>query len=313
MSGGFRLGLIGDPVAHSLSPAIQGAALAAIGLDATYELWQTPAAELAGRVASLRAADVLGANVTVPHKLAVMEHLDEVTPLARRAGAVNTIVHRDGRLAGDNTDVHGFATSLFAACPDASSRPTLVLGAGGAARAVVLALESLGVSQITLANRNRERAERLAADLAPTPLRVVAADDATLRRELPQAPLLVNATSLGWHPGETPVPLDLLAVLPPTCFVVDLTYRETDLLTAASARGLRTLDGLPMLVHQGARALELWTGRPAPLAVMLDAATRARDARSASTHTSETESASPLSPQSSVLSPQPSTAVQEEA
>jgi shikimate dehydrogenase len=278
---GMRLGLIGDPVAHSISPAIQGAALAALGLDATYELWQTPAAELPARVASLRAPDVLGANVTVPHKLAVMDHLDEVTPLARRAGAVNTIVNRGGRLAGDNTDVHGFATSLVAACPNAGVRPALVLGAGGAARAVVLALEAMGVTRITVANRSPERAERLAADLAPTPLRLVAADEPTLRRELVRAALLVNATTLGWHPGETPLPLDLLAVLAPNCFVVDLTYRDTDMLVAARERGLRTLDGLPMLVHQGARALELWTGRGAPLQIMLDAATTARDARSA--------------------------------
>ena len=275
----MRLGLIGDPVAHSLSPAIQGAALAALGLEATYELWPTPATELPARVAALRAPDVLGANVTVPHKLAVMDLLDAVSPLARRAGAVNTIVHQDGRLAGDNTDVHGFATSLLAACPNAGVRPALVLGAGGAARAVVLALEAMGVTRITVANRNPARAERLAADLAPTPLRVVAADEATLRRELVRVALLINATSLGWHPGETPLPLDLLAVLAPNCFVVDLTYRDTDLLVAARARGLRTLDGLPMLVHQGARALELWTGRQAPLAVMLDAAARARDAR----------------------------------
>jgi shikimate dehydrogenase len=119
----------------------------------------------------------------------------------------------------------------------------------------------------------------LAADLAPTPLRVVAADASTLRRELAGAALLVNATSLGWHAGETPLPLDLMAVLASDGFIVDLTYRETDLLAAARAMGLGTLDGLAMLVHQGARALELWTDREAPLKVMLEAAVRARDAR----------------------------------
>jgi shikimate dehydrogenase len=281
MSGTKRLGLIGDPVAHSLSPAIQGAALRALGLDATFELWHTPAAELPARLASLRAPEVLGANVTVPHKLAVMAHLDEVSSLARRAGAVNVIVNRDGRLAGDNTDVSGFATSLASVCPDVSARSVLILGAGGAARAVVLALESMGAGRIAVANRHRERAERLAADLAPTPVQVVDADEATLRRDLEQCGVVVNATSLGWHAGERPLPLDLLAALPISCVVVDLTYRDTDLLVAARARGLQTLDGLPMLVHQGARALELWTGRPAPLAVMLAAAARARDARAA--------------------------------
>jgi shikimate dehydrogenase len=262
MSGPKRLGLIGDPVAHSLSPAIQGAALRALGLDATYELWHTPAEAL-------------------PDKLAVMEHLDEVSPLARRAGAVNVIVHRGGRLSGDNTDIYGFATSLADVCSDVAARSVLILGAGGAARAVVLALEAMNVAHITVANRHRARAERLASDLAPAHVRVVDADDTTLRRELSRCGIVVNATSLGWHAGETPLPLDLLRELAEDSVVVDLTYRDTDLLLAARNRGLRTLDGLPMLVHQGARALELWTDRPAPLAVMMDAAARARDARAA--------------------------------
>lgn len=276
---GLRLGLIGDPVAHSISPAIQGAALAAAGVEATYALWQTPLAELGGRVASLRAADVLGANVTVPHKLAVMEFLDEVSALATRAGAVNTIVHRDGRLSGDNTDVHGFATSVSEACPDAGDRSALILGAGGAARAVVLALEGLGNSRVTVANRSLERAERLAADLAPTRLELILLDEAPLARALPETGLLINATAAGWHAGETPLPLGLLERLPDGALVVDLTYRDTDLLVAARMRGLPTLDGLPMLVHQGARAFELWTGQAAPVAVMMEAARVARDAR----------------------------------
>lgn len=277
-AGSRRLGVIGDPVAHSLSPAIHGAALAALGVDASYARWQTPAPGLPARVAGLRAADVLGANVTVPHKLAVMAHLDAVSPLARRAGAVNTVVHRDGRLTGDNTDVAGFVASLGEACPDAGGRAALVLGAGGAARAVVLALEQLGVGRIAVANRDPERARRLADDLAPTPVRPVAADAATLGRELPPATLVVNATSAGWRPGEAPLPLDLLDRLAPGAFVVDLTYRDTALLAAARDRGLAALDGLGMLVHQGARSLELWLGRPAPVAVMRAAAERARDA-----------------------------------
>ena len=255
---------------------MQQPALDALGVAARSELWRTPAAELAGRVASLRGPGVLGANVTVPHKLAVMEHLDEVTPLARRVGAVNTVVARDGWLLGDNTDVYGFATGLGGVCADAARRPTLILGAGGAARAVVLALEGLGVAEVTVANRDAGRARRLAGDLAPTALRVVPYDADSLAGELRRAALVVNATSVGWRPGEAPLPLGLLGALPDDALVVDLTYRETDLLRAARERGLGTLDGLPMLVYQGARALELWTGRAAPVAVMLDAARRAR-------------------------------------
>jgi len=279
----MRVGVVGDPVAHSLSPAIQQPALDALGVPARYERWHTPAAELPARIAGLRAADILGANVTVPHKLAVMPLLDEVAPGARRAGAVNTVVNvgRAGRLLGENTDVHGFAAALTEVRPDLAGRRALVLGAGGAARAVVLALEGLGVSEIAVANRDPRRAARLAADLAPTPVRLLPTDPAVLAPALAAATLLVNATSLGWHPGETPLPLDLLASLPPDALVADLTYRDTDLLRAARARGLAALDGLPMLVHQGARALELWTGQPAPVDVMLAAAHAARAAQDA--------------------------------
>ncbi len=275
----FRLGLIGDPVAHSLSPAIQQAALDALGIHARYELWPTPLAEVTVRVASLRKPGVLGANVTVPHKLAVMALLDEVSPLARQAGAVNTIVHRDDCLSGDNTDVHGFAAALREVLPDAAGRPALILGAGGAARAVVLALNEIGVTDVVIANRDAERARKLTTDLLPIALRVVAYDDAVLSRETERCGLLINATSVGWRRGESPLPLALLTSLAPSTLVVDLTYRETDLLEAARRRGLTVLDGLSMLVHQGARALELWTGRDAPLEIMRRAAEQARDTR----------------------------------
>lgn len=279
MTGRLRLGVIGDPVAHSISPAMQQPALDALGVPATYELWPTTSEELPARIASLRAPDVLGANVTVPHKRAVMDHLNEVSPLARRAGAVNTIVNRAGHLFGDNTDVHGFIASLTEASPTTRRWDAVVLGAGGAARAVVLALEALGATEIAVANRHRERARQLADDLAPAPVRVIDWAESSLAAALGRALLLVNATSLGWRPGEMPLSPRLLAALPPGALVVDLTYRDTELLEAARVRGLATLDGLAMLVHQGARALELWTGQEAPLPVMLEAARQARAAR----------------------------------
>ncbi len=278
-SANLRLGLIGDPVAHSISPALQNAGLAALGLPPGYALWPTPATELEARIASLRAPDVLGANVTVPHKLAVMAYLDEVTPLARWAGAVNTIVHRDGRLLGDNTDVPGFAAGLPETGLDVASRAALILGAGGAARAVALALDGLGMEGITIANRTPERARALRDALAPLPLRLIQSDPNALSGVLSRIALLVNATAAGWHRGEAPFPLSLLDLLPRHALVVDLTYRDTDLLAAARGRGLATLDGLPMLIHQGARALELWTGQPAPLSAMREAALSARTAR----------------------------------
>lgn len=275
-AGPYRLGVIGDPVAHSLSPALHQPALDLLGIPAVYERWHTRPGEMAARVASLRDARVLGANVTVPHKLEALRLVDEVSPAARRAGAVNTIVNRDGVLFGDNTDIAGFTASIAAVLGAEIPKRAVVLGAGGAARAVVLGLEAMGVSEIVVANRDPERARQLAAALAPAPVQTMGIGDAALRDALRDASLLVNATSLGWRAGEMPLDTRALALLPAGAAVADLTYRDTDLLLAAGERGLRAIDGLAMLVHQGARAFELFTGRPAPLEVMFEAARGAR-------------------------------------
>jgi shikimate dehydrogenase len=274
--GPYMLGVIGDPVAHSLSPALHQPALDELGIPARYERWHTSAEAIPERIESLRDLRVLGASVTVPHKIAVIPLLDDVSPTARRAGAVNTIVNFEGQLVGDNTDIHGFGVTVAEAL--AGTRPTvaLVLGAGGAARAVVLALVAAGIEEIVVANRDVERAAKLASDLAPAPVRAAALDEQLMAEELPRCGLLVNATSLGWRAGETPIDASRLGSLPADAVVADLTYRDTDLLLAASQRGLRTADGLPMLVHQGARAFTLWTGHPAPVATMLEAARAAR-------------------------------------
>lgn len=272
----LRVGLIGDPVAHSLSPAVQQAAFDTVSFPATYELWPTPAADLPARIASLREFNVLGANVTVPHKVAVMTLLDEVSPLALRAGAVNTIVNRQGTLLGDNTDVAGFGTALWHAGFDVSHRKTLILGAGGAARAVCLAMEGTDAKPVTIVNRDSTRSERLLNDFGHDMIRLMPWDKTALRDEFASTTLLINATSVGWHGDETPIDLELLDVLPAEAIVIDLTYRDTALLAAARQRGLRTLDGLPMLVHQGAHAFKLWTNQNAPITEMLAAARAAR-------------------------------------
>lgn len=272
----FRLGVIGNPVAHSLSPALHQPALDLLGIPATYERWHTVASEVPARVASLRSPDMLGANVTVPHKLAVMDHVDDVSDPARRAGAVNTIVNRRGRLVGENTDIHGFQTALSEVLSVRQPKNVVILGAGGAARAAVLALESMAAERIFVVNRDLERADQLASDLAPAPVEVAAPGDVWLRDHLPLVDVLVNATSLGWRVGETPLDARWLDLLPQCAVVFDMTYRETELLRAASARGLRTADGLAMLVHQGARAFSLFTGRPAPVEIMITAARAAQ-------------------------------------
>ncbi len=268
-------GVIGDPVAHSRSPAMHNAAFAHLGIAARYERWHTPAAELPARVAALRGAEYLGANVTLPHKIAVIELLDRLSPLAEQIGAVNTIVREEsGALAGYNTDAPAVVGTLRGAGFEPSGASVVILGASGAARAAVFALAEAGAAQITLVNRTLERAEQLAADvLAATDnealrLHALQLDDPDLAEALAEAGLLVNATSLGWHGDETPLPADLIQ---PGALVFDMVYRQTRLLRDAAARGARTLDGLDMLVRQAGLAFELWTGREAPLDVMRDA------------------------------------------
>lgn len=275
----LRVGVIGNPVEHSISPAMQQPALDALGIPATYERWHTPLAELPARIASLRAPDVLGANVTVPHKEHVLPLVDEVSDLARRAGAVNTITSRDGRLFGDNTDVYGLGRSLRLHDDALSDCQAVVLGAGGAARAVVLALESAGSAQIAVLNRSLDRAESLRTDLVPAPVLAISSDSPQALEVLAAADIVINATALGWKRGEMPLSPAQIGLLKEGALVVDITYRDTDLLEVARARGLRTLDGLEMLVFQGARSLEIWSGATPPVEIMMTAALAARAAR----------------------------------
>ena len=262
-----RLGIIGHPVAHSLSPAIQGAALRAAGVDATYERWDTPLDALAARIAALREPDCLGANVTIPHKQNVLALLDEVAPLAAKIGAVNTIVNDGGRLSGHNTDGGGFVAALREAGFEPAGKSFLLVGAGGAARGIAFALRRAGAAAIAISNRTAARAEALAE--------AVGGDAAPF--EAPPAPYdcVVNCTSAGMHGSgaEDALPCDPTAAGPAT-LVVDIVYapEETPLLRAARDAGLPVLGGLPMLIHQGALAFELWTGRPAPLDAMREAA-----------------------------------------
>jgi len=275
----LRLGVIGDPVEHSISPAMQQPALDELGIRATYERWHTPLDELPARIESLRAPEVIGANVTVPHKEHVRPLVDEISDLARRAGAVNTISNHDGRLFGDNTDVYGLSHSLQLHDDALNGCHAVVLGAGGAARAVVLALESVGADRICVLNRSLDRAQRLRDELAPAPVEAIDSATPAARDALRSARVIINATALGWKPGETPLDAVQLDLLQPGSLVVDSTYRDTDLLEAARPRGLRTLDGLEMLVFQGARSLEIWTGMQPPVDIMMSAAIAARAAR----------------------------------
>lgn len=270
-----RVGVIGDPVTHSLSPAFQQAAFDAIGFPARYERWQTSEAELPERVADLRQPDALGANVTLPYKITVRKLVDSLGETAGKVGAVNTIVNQSGILYGDNTDVYGFQRALLTARPAVERDRVLVIGAGGAARAIVLGLAEVGVTGITIANRTPERAQAMAAELE-VEAGVAPLTDWDLMAAIRDHSVIVNATSVGWNDGSEVVSGAVLDELDPAGLVVDLTYRETPLLQAARSRGIATLDGLPMLVFQGARSFELWTGVPAPIEVMMSAAATAQ-------------------------------------
>jgi shikimate dehydrogenase len=283
------VGVLGDPVRHSLSPAMHNAALAALGLDWVYLALPAPARELDSVVRGLAAMDCRGLNVTLPHKQAVAALCRELTPLAERLGAVNTLVpHGDGGWLGSNTDVEGFVAPLRRGGPAAwAGARALVLGCGGSARAVVAGLVELGVGRIDVAARRPEALEGFCCSWAVSApqLQPLAWDD--LDGQLAQLDLLVNTTPLGMASSTDPdadrrCPLrpGQLERLPAGCTVYDLIYtpRPTALLRAAAERGCQAVDGLEMLVQQGAAALKLWTGLPeVPVAAMRSAALRALD------------------------------------
>lgn len=268
------VGLIGDPVEHSLSPALHNAAFAALGLDWVYVPLRVSAEQLGAALPGLRALGLRGANVTVPHKSAVLPHLDRVEGDAALLRAVNTIVVAGRALVGYNTDVEGARAALAGVCGDGlDGAPGLVLGAGGAARAVALALVRLG-ARVTVVDRTASAAERLTA-------LVIAAVPAAHCRWLPlerldaalvsEQAVVVNATSLGM-PGGGKVPALLADTLTARQVAFDVVYarQETEFLARARAHHATVVGGVEMLVHQAAAAFELWTGLAAPLDVMRD-------------------------------------------
>lgn len=264
-----RIFLIGDPVGHSLSPVMQNAAFRACGLDWQYELLETPRTQLGETVSRLRTNGFVSANVTIPHKEAVIEFLDDLTDHARQVGAVNTIIKRDDKLIGENTDVYGFTQALREASVELRGARAAILGAGGAARAAAFALAEHGAARIAIMNRTEKRAVKLVNDLcAHFPNLAVEVNSIAA---LATADLVVNATSVGMSPNENASPMRW--AFPPGVVAIDLVYRplHTKFLRDAERAGARPIGGVSMLVHQGAAAFKLWTGQDAPVELMLDA------------------------------------------
>ena len=272
------IGLIGYPVAHTLSPAMHNAAAAALGLNATYVPLPVAPERLPDALRGLIALGFRGVNVTVPHKEAVLPHMDAIFPAARIIGAVNTIVIGDGRLTGFNTDWSGFLSDLERYRLALYGRDCLVLGAGGSARAVVYALLRRG-SRVTIAARRLEQAQQLATELGTAfpdamPPAASLLEDAASTAALLDEPILINTTPLGMegaYSEQSPWPDG--APFPSGAFAYDLVYtpRETCFMAQARAAGRQTANGLGMLVGQAAEAFEVLTGRRPDPAVMWQA------------------------------------------
>ena len=282
-----RLGIIGYPIGHSISPIFQQAGLDHLGIDATYEKWEVTPEGVGDFVAGLRAPGTLGINITVPHKQAVIPFLDEVDEWATAAGAVNTIVNRDGHLTGHNTDGPGFLRALLVETGyDPSRTRALILGAGGAARGILLALIRGGVDSLVIANRTLERAETLAqlsSDNGVGSEAISLSGDAVTEAAA-SANLIVNCTTMGMShgPDEHGSPISA-AQIPATAIVNDVVYTPllTPILKEAAAAGATALGGLHMLVYQGVLSFQMWTGVDAPVDVMLAAATAEMTSRGA--------------------------------
>jgi shikimate dehydrogenase len=266
--------LIGDPIEHSLSPYIHNAAFKHLKLDFVYVAFKVSKENVREALEGARALGIKGLNVTMPLKTAVIKHLDKLDQNAEKIGAVNTILNNDGTLIGYNTDGLGALEALKANGQNPAGKSILVLGAGGAARAVAFAL-CKDAKNMTVLNRTPEKAKILAEELSrifEKKVKFGGLGEETLRQEVEDADILVNATAVGMAPktNETPVNTKLLH---PNLTVFDLVYNppETQLLKEAKATGAKTIDGICMLVHQGALSFRIWTGKKAPVDVMTQA------------------------------------------
>jgi len=272
----LKLGIIGYPLEHSLSPVMHNAALKELGIEGIYEVLETPPEKLYAKVDSLKEQGYRGFNVTIPHKVEIIKFLDSIDSFAKAVGAVNTVlINENGSFNGYNTDVYGFVEAIPAETRvKLRGEKAVVLGSGGAARAVISGLAEIGIKEISIIARNQEKAQKLreimGGNFSDIEINYIAC------RDLSEYSIIVNTTPLGMY-GEnerlSPLSQENIATLPEHSLVYDIIYRprKTKLLEYAEKRGLKTLDGLEMLVLQGAKAFELWTGKNPPVEIMRDA------------------------------------------
>ncbi len=267
------VGILGHPVSHSFSPIMHNAAFESLGLDYRYFAFDVAPEMLRRAVEGLRALQLAGVNVTVPYKEKVIRYLDQLSPDARLIGAVNTIQHREGQLIGHNTDGLGFILAFQETFGlSVEGKRALLLGAGGAARAVAMQLVSQGVSEVIIANRTYARARRLVKAILENFPGVTALairlQSESLAKICTRADILINATTTGWMSGSHQAMAP--TAFRPSMMVCDLTYHPpaTPFLKMASHAGCKTMNGVGMLLHQGALAFRIWSGQEAPLSVM---------------------------------------------
>lgn len=273
-------GIIGDPIEHTLSPVIHNAGFSHLKLDFVYVPFTVKAHDLKEAMNAFNGLGIHGLNVTMPHKTAVLDFLTETDPPARFLGAVNTILNHDGKSVGFNTDGVGAINALRAGGADLKGKKLLLLGAGGAARAIAFCAAQ-EVEKITILNRTADKAEKLAKDLQMRFGSRIKADSllpSAISRELKDADLLVNATSMGMHPCAGRSPVDAKLLRSDLC-VMDIVYDpvETKLVSDAKSAGANVLNGLEMLVNQAAVSFEIWTNQRAPITIMKEAALRKLD------------------------------------
>ncbi len=269
-----KIGLIGWPISHSLSPAMHNAAFAALGLDYHYSLLPTKSDELEALLTNFRANGFVGGNITMPHKQVIMDHLDEISNDARTIGAVNTIHVRDGKMIGHNTDHIGFLNALIQVGNNPKGMRVVMLGAGGAARAAIFALAGAGAAQITVINRTVPRGEKLTDEMARVfpecRLTFQPLGTETLQTVPNDVDLVVNATSVGMEPqsGLSVWPDEI--PIPTNAIYYDVIYKpaQTYFLQRAKAAGRPTLNGVGMIVLQGVVGFKIWTGQEPPVEIM---------------------------------------------
>ncbi|HKO39648.1 MAG TPA: shikimate dehydrogenase [Nitrososphaeraceae archaeon] len=263
--------IIGDPVQHSLSPLIQNAAFSALGIKSTYISFRVPSPDLKTSIESLKSIGIAGFNVTIPHKMSILKYLDKLDPTASKSNAVNTVKNDTGKLIGYNTDIYGFIQPLYTRNIDFKGKKVLIIGAGGAAYAIVTSLSyEKGIEKISLVNRSSDKASKLVEHALKLGLNIHKEDFESLSKIASQSDLIINSTSIGLNNESSPIERNYIN---PNSLVYDIVYKPivTDLLRKAKEVNARVVYGYEMLIAQGAQAFKIWTGCDAPINAMKNA------------------------------------------